>query len=425
MSETSKNASFTKSSRWLLLWTLATGLVLLLIAFMPMRDATWEGMRARLAERQEEARSRKIPRAVLSGRPIPGNAWDDYTIVLNDSLTWKPDPSLSWGFAEGTATPADRQVILKLIMDHGAMLDHLHRGAQREDGQYPFKWEQGVRMAMPNFLQNRAVANFAAARAKALLDDGRAEEAVNLLLDLSVFARDSSGNAPYVFGHTSYRAAFDGLRNVVLSGKLSSEKLKDLAEKLERVDHDMPALGAAFDNERLIYGSIALELGSENMFGTEWMGMMRQGGWRYGLSGRRLAVDMFYTMESFGERLRKLDTMDFKDAIKEANAIHTEAFASANPLVRQGAPEPAPAVMGHRELIAKLRLLRAAATLKATGNMPRLADPFGGDLLMSKSGGRIKLWSLGTDGADQGGVGSWNTDSSGGATGDLVFEFPR
>jgi hypothetical protein len=112
--------------------------------------------------------------------------------------------------------------------------------------------------------------------------------------------------------------------------------------------------------------------------------------------------------------------MDFKDAIKEANAIDTERSASANPLVRQGVPDSSRAFLAHRELIAKLRLLRAAAILKATGNMPTLADPFGGNLLMSESGGRIKLWSLGTDGVNQNGIGSWSAYPSG--SGDLLLE---
>ena len=44
----------------------------------------------------------------------------------------------------------------------------------------------------------------------------------------------------------------------------------------------------------------------------------------------------------------------------------------------------------HRDPLSRLRLLRAATTLLATGQMPKLADPFGSDLLFRRETGKVK-----------------------------------
>jgi hypothetical protein len=48
-------------------------------------------------------------------------------------------------------------------------------------------------------------------------------------------------------------------------------------------------------------------------------------------------------------------------------------------------------------------LIRIAAYYRATGEILPLKDPFGGTLLHSRSEKRMKFWSLGQDGHDDGG----------------------
>jgi hypothetical protein len=63
--------------------------------------------------------------------------------------------------------------------------------------------------------------------------------------------------------------------------------------------------------------------------------------------------------------------------------------------------------------LARLRLLRSAAAYRATGGVLELVDPLGGKLLHKNENGKLKLWSVGTDGKDDGGAGS-----------DIVIEVP-
>jgi hypothetical protein len=152
--------------------------------------------------------------------------------------------------------------------------------------------------------------------------------------------------------------------------------------------------------------------------------MTTGGGWRYGLSTQRIAADYLGTVERRLERMQKLGEMDFASAIKEAEALEAEKAASSNPMVRDSVANVARTLIARREVIARLRLLRAAALWGASGKAPKLADPLGTDLKMKEEDGKIRIWSVGRDGKDAGGTGSWNHDPSKPGD-DIVLEFPK
>jgi hypothetical protein len=61
-----------------------------------------------------------------------------------------------------------------------------------------------------------------------------------------------------------------------------------------------------------------------------------------------------------------------------------------------------------------------AAHYLATGAFVELKDPFGASLRHSDPGLPLKIWSVGRDGVDQGGLGDWSSESR-----DLVLELDR
>src|SRR5262249_17451349 len=151
-----------------------------------------------------EARSGMQPRSVLRGTASPGDAWD-------------------------------------LAAGHAMALDHLRLGAQRSGGSYPYDWDRGMQRALPSLLACRRLGYLAVAQAKIEADRGRTQDAVDVLLNADVFARDLTAGAPlvtYLTGLVVYSTTFDELHDLVLSGKLTQAQLADLATKLETVDHD-------------------------------------------------------------------------------------------------------------------------------------------------------------------------------------------
>ena len=105
--------------------------------------------------------------------------------------------------------------------------------------------------------------------------------------------------------------------------------------------------------------------------------------------------------------------MSWKDVLPEATRLEEEAKASKNPIVQSlvekwgGYGSFVPEDRMSRKLRAHFRLLRAASEFRATGQVPVLEDPFGDKLCQSRSGGRLKIWSIGPDGVDDGGTGEW------------------
>jgi hypothetical protein len=405
---------------WVWVLVLGAGGVLLIIAFFPAGGG-WEFVRTEVARLREEAESRKFSRTVFSGKTTPGNAWDDYNVAMNDVLA---SPPMLAQFSMGYATEADAAIARKSVAAYGVTLDRFRSGVRREDGQYPWP-PGGTRLDHPNTIASRKLANLVAAQAKILSDGGHAREAMDLALDMTVFARDLAANGTVyngLVGAAVYSQAVDSLQITMLSGKLTPEDLKDLAAMLESVERDMPDLGAAFANETLLDETVMLASSTRGLSSGDWLSLMAAGGWRYGLSTQRVAEDYVRTAVKRLEREQKLGEMEFAAAIKEAEAIEAEAVASSNPMVRDSASNIARTLTVRREVAAKLRLLRAAALWGASGKAPKLADPLGTDLKVKEEDGKIRIWSVGRDGNDAGGNGAWNPDSSKPGD-DIVLEF--
>ena len=382
----------------------------------------WSTMTARVAEMKQEARSRTLTRSVLRGLPTPGNAWDEYNVALAEALTIK-DVQNGVVFAQfiNEAANADRAKVVEILASHPGILDHLRRGAQKSDGQYPFRWEDGIQMELPSLLAIRLVAMIAMSQAKISLESGRPQDAVDRVLDVSVFARDTAANGPLLtrlIGDAVYEMAFDEVRKIILSGKLSRTELADLEKKLEIIDRDFPSLGTTLANETLASNVATMELGFEP---STWWTLAKNGGWRYGFSSERMTLAAFEKRESYVQRTRDIDQMDFTTAKKETEAISAEAESSENPMLRLVALPSLPKVlMKERETRTRLQLLRASAGFLATGKVPQVADPFGTNLLHKQDGAKVKIWSVGSDGRNDNGTGGWAAGQP-----DFVLEIAR
>jgi len=237
---------------------------------------------------------------------------------------------------------------------------------------------------------------------------------VNLLLDVSAFARDLSTNSTLLsnlIGFAVYEVTFTEFRNLIQSGNLTQKQLADLAKKLATVDHDFPTLSSALSNETLAFGLATLKISG---------GGMRErtqfGDWRFVISPQPTMLNAFQTRDALLKRMQDLDRMNFAAARKEADAISAEGEASPNTLVRMAMPGLSRTVAVHRETLAHLRLVRAGTEFLSAGKAPALADPFGDKLLYKKEGDKSRIWSIGRDGINQNGSGKWEAQP------DIVLE---
>jgi hypothetical protein len=392
-----RNKTFT----WLAV-SLAIGAALVIaVAMRPAGVDKWQAMARRVDQLRLEALSRKSPRSPLRGELKPGKAWDEYNIALNDTMTWVDDQNGSL-FARfvNDEKGVDRAKVEQLVASHATAIDHLRNGAQRSDGQYPYKWERGNEMELPSILGSRRLANVASAQARIWAEKGRPEDAAGLLLDTTVFSRDLATNGTLLsslIGYALYQISFDELRHLILSGKLSQQQLADLERKLEVVDRDFPGLSETLSNEAMGLGTSMLHGGNLGLSPKEWFGLVEKGDWRLALAPRSSMLEAFETTDRYAQRWAKLDQMDYKAAATEANAISAEAAASRNSLVNMSIPSISRSIAVQRETMANLRVLRAGTKFLATRKVPKIADPFGTNLLYKEEGGKLKIWSVGSD----------------------------
>jgi hypothetical protein len=410
--------SFRKKAILALVACAAVAAILLFVAFMPMNSERWEAVRDRTLKLKLEALTRKMPREVLRGKPIPGNAWEEYNIAL--SASWPADAEnggVFFMFSKGNAANPER--VRKTVAEQMPLLDHLRLGAQRSDGQYPYKWELGEEK--PSLLRSRMLANLAVAQASILRENGKPEEAMDLLLDVTILARDLSTNGPLLtnlIGMAVYMTAVEGFRDLVVSGKLTQKQLADLAEKLEAVERDFPTHTAALSNELLGIGMWVLLQSSGEYEG--WQARAKQGGWRYAAFPQKTILDAFEQSEAFIQRFEKVDPTNYAAAKREMDAVSLETQNSPNPIVRETVPNLSRVMVARLEALTALRLVRAGALFRATGKMPSLKDPFGADLFFKQDAGGSKVWSIGSDGRNDNGSGEWGLFRP-----DVVLEIPR
>jgi hypothetical protein len=256
------------------------------------------------------------------------------------------------------------------------------------------------------------------------MEDGRTQEAIDMILDTLMFARDVGSNGPLLptlVGDAVYSLTFDEIRRLLSSGKLTPSQLAELENKLQIVDRDFPSLATAMANDNLSLGMAVINGNEAGGSMREWVALAVQGGWRYGFSTKHMALDAFEERESHLRRAQAAEGFVNAKSREEIRAIESSGAASVNPMVQQLMPSYAKSDEAHREVLARLRLLRAVVGFLRTGTVPQIDDPLGTHILHSQNGGKTKIWSVGINEKDDGGIGSWSHDRPA----DIVIEMQK
>ena len=415
---------------WKVAGLIAAGAAVLVGAYAiyihAVADRRWAEMEKSLRELREDHAARNVPRPVLRGEAVPGYAWDDYTPALQ---AMKGVSSVLGDFI--TRSPkADRAKVEALFVSHAAALDGLRKGAQRADGIYRMKWEDGFSADIPGLLQSQNLVNLAAARARVLAEEGKPREAADLLLDAAVFARDLGYNQLLISEMIScalYGIVLEDLRDLILSGKLSAEDLSRVERELDSLDRSFPRNSDSMLNEALAagfqYTKAGVNLGEL---------VQLQGGaggsrelsnyllWSVLLPGRLTCADAYFIQLDFMKRYAGAGERSWSAVQAENQRSQAEIGKLRNPLASILLPGLTSSHRAGRERRTHLRLLRVAARYRATGEILSLEDPFGTKLQTSETGGKLKVWGVGRDGVDDGGQGQWKIGN-----GDIVVEIEK
>jgi hypothetical protein len=397
-------------------------------------------MKERVAAMIVEADGRKRTRPVLRGEPSPGNAWDEYrtalAIIQERNLVER----------RFTAPQSDRPSIEDLLPLNADVLEHLRKGVQRNGGQFPQEWEKGGigppfsgPITWPAGFRGWDVSMLIAlttSQARVWLDQGRTEEAFDLLLDLCMFGSDlgfnAGGSGPSSLALSAHEDALREIRPAIQSGKAPVESLDRLSRELAILDRVFPELGPSIVNEALITGVDLIRLDEDQQNGVAPTGVKAEAvvETQKVISGpffrRMVYADAFLKVEAAARQFEHCDGKPFAELKREADAFSKEseaaeaAVSSTAAIARVLRPTNPIILFSHRETLARFRVLRAVVEYLRNGQDLKLDDPFGGKILVAEQNGRVRAWSIGPDQMDNGGRGEWYLKRD--VTGDIVLE---
>ncbi len=401
---------------WKIAALVAGAALVLLVGFIVWVESVasrrWAELQQRVPVLIAEARAREKRRPVLRGEALPGNAWDDYAQALA-AITGLKTHELR-EFVNRTPK-ADRAKAEATVAAFEGCLAHVSTGAQRAEGTYPLNYEKGFEANLPYLWGATCLAELTACKARFLAEAKRPQEAISLLLDGLQFSLDLGRNTMLTAEMGSWlilKTVMDELKDVALDPLVKDVAWADLARALERLDEGFPNHGESLLAETAVYAASASQKAMGNLL--EHPELWSQ--WRFGFSGRIVLADAVRTHEAWSRRAAKVCRGTWIDLGRMAGELEGLRQSEKNPILKNNLPNLFMARAG-LERRAQLRLLRMAVGLRASGALKPLEDPFGGKL----HGDSGKLWSVGPDGVDDGGVGYWQHQH----TGDIVLNLPK
>lgn len=391
-----------------LLWA-AAALTVRLVA-----SARWSGMKTQWQALLDEARARDRSRPPLRGEAASGNAWDDYALATREVRTlYDLEARAARNYLESGSGP-ERALVEKVLVRHRTMIDAVRRGAARADASHRLDWKEGG-IVLPSGYGTAVISRLAVCQARFLTEQGF-KDATDLLVDACRFA----GDLDHV---EDMEPCFRELNALLEARRLGVADLEALARELEVLDRSFPRRGQRVLLDFVTLGSHFIRSGGSITPQIVGIGAdPEESLWRFWFSPRLMKTDAFDILGRAVRQLIEADDRPWPESRDLLQRLAAELAASPNPIARTAPEELLRSDLPYRGHRAQLRLIRAALHFKATGGVPDLEDPFGGRLLHKMADGALKIWSVGPEGRDHGGVGTFSFGADGQ---DILLEVRR
>jgi hypothetical protein len=387
-----------------------SGLVLLIVAAWiwvnSVEQRLREKVKARVLELNEELAKRNLERPALFGEPVPGNAWDDYLIAI-DQLSKLPPASTSILFDYAQLRRGhDAEQARALLPGFAPILEALKVGARRAYARKPVYEDdrRSTRQAIVNH-HMKYLPWVAICAAKIYCEDGNALEGAQLLLATAQFGRDRQDRFPL-------RMPMEEAARQLQAGRLSGEALRVFVSGLEILDGSFPQ----FEVRLMIRGWGERVLAGHP--GNTSPNCSPSPSWKQAYSGAILELQGFLNVDRWLQAGAVAEGLSWSEARVIWDQIERESWTAGNS-ASQGIPFIYEAPRDYRDNRAWLRLLRMGATYAASGDIIPLPDPYGDLLLSMALGTELKIWSLARNGVDDGGTWAPSNDK------DIVIRLPK
>jgi hypothetical protein len=216
---------------------------------------------------------------------------------------------------------------------------------------------------------------------------------------------------------------FRELNSMIESGLLGRAELEQLDRELDILDRGFPRRGHRVFQDFVALGSLFIKSGGTVTPQLVGLGVDPEDAlWRFWYSGRLMKTHAFDVTVSAVQQLIEADERPWLEAKEIFQRLTKELGASTNPIARTAPEELLRSDHAHRAHRAQLRLIRTAAHYRASGEVLELSDPFGDKIRNRLTEDALKVWSVGTEGKDHGGLGRFSVDADGQ---DILLEVRR
>lgn len=373
--------------RRLVQFAIGLGVTVLAIGVaVPFRaDAAWRAMNAEITALRTEVRATPLQREVLWGEASPGNARAHYTKAAAAARALQKDhhDELVSLLPHSRTDAASRLDALRAAWQ--PILAPLRDGAAAADDTTALPGDGGAPPRIENLLDSRWIANVAVFESRALRHEGRDVEAVQWTLDGAAMSRDLLRRGILIdqmIGCATLAITTMEAWPEPALDELDGEALDVLATGLARLDASLPI---ALDDrmERLF---MAWQL--QNSAGDEtWLPSLGAS-WRYGFSTRWMLADAFLRQGALSHRLAERANAPWPEWLALWEQESAAALASGNPVIATCLPNLSGVAGNWREVVGALRLLRASVDLHRGKPLPKLLDPFTGQVVRVVENGR-------------------------------------
>jgi hypothetical protein len=377
-------------SGWKILGILVCGGLLcgsLLVSWIVSRRSA--RMKQSVQELTERLKLRNPKRAVLYGTPLPGDASTDYRLAEAEIRRSEDFHQLRQGLE--TMSPTTFALMDEAHRDE-EVLDLLHSGALRETASDRDDWYHEAPLSL---------CTVALLDARRAAEEGRSAQALERVLDICRYGSDVAESQGHI-GMVVLQWGFGESRAQVRSGSLDNESLLRLQRGLKILDDSFPSVERDF---------------------LRWARFHARGGGvqkRSSVTDTLLEKESVYTYHDLYSRAADSVRPEWALEQKNLKDVDNMLSVSINPWARNSVIHVEWTARYYRHLRAQLRLLWVASAFLGSGELLDLEDPFGGRVKTAQAGGALKVWSVGGNGIDDGGIGDWGLKSL-----DIVLEVKR
>lgn len=338
-------------------------------------SGSWQETLAWARAEQERYEGQDFTRPVLWGSARRGLAMIAYrhaveVVRANREVSERVNRELHFRAAD----PAEQRAAVAVL---APALEALREGAHCTDARKPLDWKEGFSVEAANLLDLRTVANLATVRARLLLEEGEAIEAVRVLLDSAQLGRDliqSPLIIDQMIGLALLSIAVRQTADPELVDALPEPALRELAAGLAVLDENLPVQEPAVHAETVLLVRHYENAAAGTPFDEDGFGF-----WKtlpYAFSNRWMLADAVAELIAFGEARARAGDRPWPEAERLLDAAATAARSSRNPMAAIAAPNLTIVARIRRETIAELRLLRTAVAHRL-GDVLILDDPMG------------------------------------------------